>query len=184
MSLSEAILACLSEKPQSGYELAKFFEQSIGFFWHAEHQRIYRELKSLSKKKWVASETVEQVGRPDKKIYTITGEGKDRLYIWSKEPSKIPSFKDDMMVKFHALDHADLEAIEEQILNRRALHEEQTSKYEAIQANYYSNIAANDARMIGRSLGLNIGLKQEAIWLEWCDEALEQIRSLRKEAAS
>ena len=35
MALAEAILVCLAEKPLSGYELAKSFDSSIGFFWRS-----------------------------------------------------------------------------------------------------------------------------------------------------
>ena len=44
MALGDAILACLTEHPMTGYELAKTFDSSIGFFWKADHQQIYREL--------------------------------------------------------------------------------------------------------------------------------------------
>jgi DNA-binding PadR family transcriptional regulator len=38
LALGDAILACLTERPMSGYELAKTFDASIGFFWKADHQ--------------------------------------------------------------------------------------------------------------------------------------------------
>ena len=47
MALGDAILACLTERPMTGYELAKTFDSSIGFFWKADHQQIYRELSKL-----------------------------------------------------------------------------------------------------------------------------------------
>ena len=47
MALGDAILACLTERPMTGYELAKTFDTSIGFFWKADHQQIYRELSKL-----------------------------------------------------------------------------------------------------------------------------------------
>ncbi len=47
MALGDAILACLTERPMTGYELAKTFDSSIGFFWKANHQQIYRELSRL-----------------------------------------------------------------------------------------------------------------------------------------
>ena len=47
MALGDAILACLTERPMTGYELAKTFDSSIGFFWKADHQQIYRELNKL-----------------------------------------------------------------------------------------------------------------------------------------
>ena len=40
MALGDAILACLTEHPMTGYELAKTFDSSIGFFWKADHQQI------------------------------------------------------------------------------------------------------------------------------------------------
>ncbi|MEU0155402.1 PadR family transcriptional regulator [Micromonospora fulviviridis] len=42
MSLEHAILVSLLEQPASGYELARRFDRSIGRFWTATHQQIYR----------------------------------------------------------------------------------------------------------------------------------------------
>ena len=47
MALADAILVCLTERPMTGYELAKTFDSSMGFFWRASHQQIYRELQQL-----------------------------------------------------------------------------------------------------------------------------------------
>ena len=56
MALAEAILVCLTERPMSGYDLAKNFDASIGFFWRASHQQIYRELGRLREKGYVVSQ--------------------------------------------------------------------------------------------------------------------------------
>ena len=45
MALEHAILVSLTERAGSGYELARRFDRSIGFFWAATHQQIYRVLK-------------------------------------------------------------------------------------------------------------------------------------------
>ena len=47
MALEHAILVSLLEKPGSGYELARRFDRSIGHFWTATHQQIYRVLKRM-----------------------------------------------------------------------------------------------------------------------------------------
>lgn len=47
MSLPHAILTALLEKPSSGLELTRRFDRSIGYFWSATHQQIYRELGKL-----------------------------------------------------------------------------------------------------------------------------------------
>ena len=69
MALEHALLVALSEQPAAGLELARRFERSIGFFWHATHQQIYRVLGRMVGDGWVTVETVPQAGRPDKKVY-------------------------------------------------------------------------------------------------------------------
>ena len=47
MSLPHALLTSLLDLPCSGSELAGRFDRSIGYFWQASHQQIYRELSRL-----------------------------------------------------------------------------------------------------------------------------------------
>lgn len=55
MSLPHALLTSLAERPGSGSELTRRFDRSIGYFWHATHQQIYRELARLEDEGWVES---------------------------------------------------------------------------------------------------------------------------------
>ena len=70
MALEHALLVALSERPASGLELTRRFEKSLGFFWHATHQQIYRVLARMESDGWVTVEVVEQEGRPDKRVHT------------------------------------------------------------------------------------------------------------------
>ena len=76
MALGDAILACLTERPMTGYELAKTFDNSIGFFWKADHQQIYRELTKLRDRGHIQGREVVQSGKPNKLVYTLTPEGR------------------------------------------------------------------------------------------------------------
>ena len=69
MALEHAILVSLSEQAGSGLDLTRRFDRSIGFFWTATHQQIYRVLGRMEGDGWVRSEHVSQQGRPDKKVY-------------------------------------------------------------------------------------------------------------------
>ncbi|UUZ61225.1 PadR family transcriptional regulator [Nocardioides sp. B-3] len=75
MALEHALLVALSERPGSGLELAGRFEKSIGFFWHATHQQIYRVLGRMETDGWLSVETVPQAGRPDRKVYAVSPAG-------------------------------------------------------------------------------------------------------------
>ena len=78
----------------SGYELAKTFDASIGFFWKADHQQIYRELSKLRDRGHIEGHEVVQSGKPNKLVYTPTPEGRAALRHWAAKPSSPPSIKD------------------------------------------------------------------------------------------
>ena len=82
MALEHALLVALREQPASGLELAKRFERSIGHFWTATHQQIYRVLARMDADGWVEATTVNQSGRPDKKVYDVTSAGAEVLRAW------------------------------------------------------------------------------------------------------
>jgi len=115
MALAEAILVCLTERPMSGYDLAKNFDASIGYFWRASHQQIYRELGKLREKGFVESQEMTQTGKPNRIVHTITETGRTALRSWSTKPSRLPSIKDDMLVKFYALEEVDMAALKDQL---------------------------------------------------------------------
>ena len=79
MALDHAILVSLLEKPGSGYELARRFERSIGYFWTATHQQIYRVLKRMESDGWIDVREVPQQARPDKKEYSVAAPGRAAL---------------------------------------------------------------------------------------------------------
>src|ERR1700741_196937 len=79
MALGDAILACLTERPMTGYELAKTFDASIGFFWKADHQQIYRELSKLRDRGHVQALEGGQTVKPNKLVYTLGVDGKSAL---------------------------------------------------------------------------------------------------------
>ena len=76
MALPHAILVALCEQAGSGYELASRFDRSIGYFWAATHQQIYKTLRAMDADGWVSVEVVAQHGRPDKKVYSVTAAGR------------------------------------------------------------------------------------------------------------
>lgn len=69
----------------TGYEIMEVFRDSLRFFWNAQTSQIYRELQGLEKRGLVSKTVVPQQGKPDKKVYSITGEGKKELLDWLAE---------------------------------------------------------------------------------------------------
>ena len=134
VALGDAILACLTERPMTGYELAKTFDTSIGFFWKADHQQIYRELSKLRDRGHVQGREVVQTGKPNKLVYTLTPEGRAALRHWSARPSRPASIKDDLLVRMFALEAIDLDSLRADIMARLEHHRDRQARYERILA--------------------------------------------------
>jgi PadR family transcriptional regulator AphA len=86
MSLKYAILGLLSVKPQTGYEIKANFNQSIRYIWNSDQSQIYRTLAEIADEGLATSKTVQQEGKPNKKIYELTEEGSDELREWLASP--------------------------------------------------------------------------------------------------
>ena len=105
MSLRHSLLGFIQMlQPVSGYDLKKWFQGSIHFYWPATHTQIYRTLGELSKQGLVRLKKIEQTTRPDKKVYSITAKGKEELDRWLKTPGKLPVTRHALLVQLSFAD--------------------------------------------------------------------------------
>ncbi len=158
----------------TGYELAKTFDSSIGFFWKADHQQIYRELARLRDRGHINGREVVQSGKPNKLVYSLTNEGRAALRHWAVRPSAPASMKDDLLVRFYALDSIDLEPVRADLMARLEYHRDRLARYERILKKRFPKGTASPADT-GRLLLLRMGLRYERNVAEWCEEALETL---------
>ena len=179
MALGDAILACLTERPMTGYELAKTFDSSIGFFWKADHQQIYRELSKLRDRGHIQGREVVQSGKPNKMVYTLTSEGKAALRHWAARPSSPPSIKDDLLIRLYALDSVDIEPLRTDLMARLEHHRDRFLRYERILNKRFPDGTASPADT-GKLLGLRAGLRYERNISEWCEEAIEALSAITR----
>jgi DNA-binding PadR family transcriptional regulator len=177
MALGDAILACLTECPMTGYELAKTFDSSIGFFWKADHQQIYRELSRLRDRGHVQGREVVQSGKPNKLVYTLTPEGRAALRHWAARPSSPASMKDDLLVRLYALDSVDIDPLRDDLMARMEHHRDRAERYERILTKRFPRGTAAPADT-GKLLLLRMGLRHERMVTEWCEEALEALAAV------
>jgi DNA-binding PadR family transcriptional regulator len=166
----------------SGYELAKTFDASIGFFWKADHQQIYRELSKLRDRGHIEGHEVVQSGKPNKLVYTLTTEGRTALRHWAAKPSSPPSIKDDLLVRLCALDSVDIEPLRADLMARLEHHRDRFARYERILNKLVPDGTASSVADTGKLLGLRIGLRHERAVAEWCEEAIEALSAIARPA--
>jgi DNA-binding PadR family transcriptional regulator len=172
MPLEHALLVSLSERPASGLDLTRRFDASIGFFWQASHQQIYRVLGRMEKDGWVTSTVVAQQGRPDKKVYDVTEPGRLELERWLSEPTAADPLRSDLMVKFRAASWGDREQILQLARTRLAEHRSRHALYEQIADRDFPEPAALSGRDLDMYLVLRGGLRLEEFWVDWLTEYL------------
>jgi len=182
LALGDAILACLTERPMTGYELAKTFDSSIGFFWKTDHQQIYRELSKLRERGHIQGREVVQTGKPNKLVYTLTEEGKAAFRHWAGRPSTPASIKDDLLIRLYALDAVDIEPLRTDLMARLERHRDRYERYERILKKRFPQDTAQPADL-GKLLGLRIGLRHERMVAEWCEEAIMALSAISPTAS-
>jgi DNA-binding PadR family transcriptional regulator len=178
MALEHAILVSLLEQPGSGYELARRFERSIGRFWTATHQQIYRVLKRMESDGWVTAVDVGQDGRPDKRDFSVSAAGRDVLTGWLREPVQPEAVRHDLAVKVRGAafdDPAGRAALVSEVVRYRAEHEELLARYLAGEKRDFSG-QDPDAGQRLQHVVLRGGIAYERMLLDWLDDVLTTLR--------
>ncbi|MFT4797898.1 MAG: DNA-binding PadR family transcriptional regulator [Candidatus Azotimanducaceae bacterium] len=181
MALSQAIMTALLDQDLSGYDLAKQFDVSLGFFWSASHQQIYQQLKVLADAGHIEVTEVSQSGKPDKRVYGLTGIGRAALMNWVQGETRRKPARDDLFVKLYNLKEASPGLLVDQIDVRRTEHVGRLALYERIRVRGYDKPDGLSVDRQGKYLALLAGIYQEQAAIQWCDEALLILRSIAEE---
>ncbi len=184
MSLEHAILVSLSEQSGSGSDLTRRFDRSIGFFWSATHQQIYRVLGRMESAGWVRSEQIAQQGRPDKKVYEVTAAGREELERWLAEPLTREQHRSELAVKLRAASYGDRGPFLQELTALRAEHATRLALYEELEARDYPDPESLDGADLDRYLVLRGGIRMERFWLDWLGEYLSAHSDGNKQRSS
>ncbi len=181
MSLKHAILAMLDIEEGSGYDLVKRFDASIGFFWASTFQQVYRELQGLERDGYVEAEEIEQSGKPDKKLYQITDDGRKELRKWLTSPAKEMKIKDTLLLKIFAGRQASKQQVVADIELQQQMHSDTLEKYQKMAARLEDETNPNYLRYRLPYQTLLLGIKLETAWQEWAEECKNNLSELEDE---
>lgn len=177
MALEHALLVSLSERAGSGYELARRFDKSIGFFWSATHQQIYRVLKRMEERGWVSGAAIAQDGRPDKRVYTVSADGHAELARWISEPTDdVGPLRSELGVKIRAAAHGDLAALCAEVARHRDQHSQRLELYRLMEKKDFPAPDRLTGTALYQYLVLRGGIRVESGFVDWCDEVLTGLR--------
>ncbi|MDT0611792.1 PadR family transcriptional regulator [Streptomyces lancefieldiae] len=177
MSLPHAILTALVEKPSSGLELTRRFDKSIGYFWSATHQQIYRELGKLEADGLIRALPAPQPARGQKKSYEVLPAGRDELARWTAAAQDPKPLRDTMLLRLRAAAVVGATGIEADLRRHLELHERQLAEYEEIEKrDFPPGSDSTEDRL--RHLVLRAGIDLETFWTRWLRHALAEFAEL------
>jgi DNA-binding PadR family transcriptional regulator len=177
MALAHAILSLLSHQAFSGYEIAKEFQGSVGYFWQASHQQIYRELKKLEEQGLVRMEEISHEGPLNKKIYYITDLGKQTLAEWIDSETELGVVREDILVKIFAGHLVDRQVLIRQLEQQRRLYQKNLSNLRNKEQEKFSQPEKLENARFCQNLTLQMGLKYYQTWIDWCDESIKKLQA-------
>jgi DNA-binding PadR family transcriptional regulator len=185
MALRHAVLAVLLDREYSGYQLAKVFDTGVANFWYALPQQLYAELAKLEQDGMVTARRVIQHDRPNKRVYTVTEAGLAELSRFTDAASK-PSFvRDDLMVKVHAVDRTDAQAVIAQLEERAVMAQAKVGLFDDLLKRLRGKQSEEDFLRDGTTIGPYLtclrGRSFEVENLSWC-RATARLLAARLEA--
>ena len=94
-----AVLGLLSDGPLTGYDIKQMTERSTRHFWAESYGNLYPTLKKLEAEKLVAVRIEAQTGKPDRKVYAITGAGRVAMLQWLRRPIDPAPPRNELLLK-------------------------------------------------------------------------------------
>jgi DNA-binding PadR family transcriptional regulator len=186
VALPHAILVSLCEQAGSGYELARRFDRSIGYFWTATHQQIYRTLRVMEDDGWVHATKVAQHRRPDKKVYAVSEKGRAELARWIAEPlssaragrgsALSDSSTREIAVKLRGAVYGDTAALRGQIVTLRTERVDLLDTYRDLEKRSFPDPSVLHGAALHQYLVLRGGIRAEESAIGWFDEVTEALQ--------
>lgn len=178
MSLPHVILTVLSTRDATGYDITKEFSASIGYFWKASHQQVYRELNKMAQNEQVTCVLEPQEGKPDRKVYSITDAGRRALGEWFEQPTAHPTVRDEFSAKLMACAVQPSVAYQVQLAELVEESRKLVSHYKEIEAAYYATPSTLDKQARLERLTLRRNLLIREAWIMWAEEVLLELETL------
>lgn len=94
------ILGLLSiEGNQSGYDMRRTIQGSVGYFWGESYGQIYPTLRRLTAEGLIAPSRRAAQGRGGRQEYSLTAAGHRRLREWLALPYRVDPPRDEFLLK-------------------------------------------------------------------------------------
>jgi len=182
MTLKYALLGFLKLAPMTGYELKKNLDRSTQSFWHAGLNQIYPTLKTLEEAGLVSARTKPQEGRPDRRVYRITADGRAELLEWLSRPiHELPPVKNVGLLKLFFAGYLHRDQILLHLRSQLDLHQAELRRYRKDVKPMIAEIVSRTGRKregVIWELVRQLGESHERAYTDWLADAIRTVEAL------
>lgn len=181
MPLSHAILGFLEFRPLTGYDLKKYFDQSIAHFWSATKSHIYQALEKLEKDGLVSSQIIPQEGKPNRREYQITEAGRSELRRWLTSPLPPGQLREGWLIQVFFSHQSSNEEIVALLEARRKAISERLGIYRTV----VQDVITQNAERVGIErarqlwqITVDHGIDYYEFEIAWLEKVIDRINTL------
>lgn len=166
--LSYGLLSLLSIKSSTGYDLTL----SINKFWRSTHSAIYPLLSELEEEEYVASILIQQKGKPDKKMYSLTENGIKLLHKWFTDETSEAVVRDEATLKLYCMQLMDSDEVENLLNEIEGKYikklEHHKNYLEKISLRSSEDAEATAKSSFGAYILIQRSMNEALMGIEWC----------------
>lgn len=179
MSLDHILLGIL-RRPGTGYDIKAAFDEVFNHFWQAQQSQIYRTLKRLEEEGSLASRKEASDRGPDRRVYRITDEGRERLREWLSGDPVVGEDRHTYLAQIFFLD--ELDDLGASLAFMKQLYSRLSERHETlkgIDAHWRDQDPdypdPRDPADFHAALTLDLGLMKTRAQVEWARKSIQRI---------
>lgn len=174
-----ALLGVLNLMPASGYDIKKFCDSSIGFFWNENYGHIYPLLQKMNEEELVTKEVQQTEGKPAKNIYSITEKGRDELEKWLKLPVESQPIRSELLLKVFMSKDIPVSDIIDNIVEFKERIEKKLLEFLEVKNYLNTNKDIDKKNLVLWLLTVKNGEEMMKAEIKWCNDALKLLEDIK-----
>jgi DNA-binding PadR family transcriptional regulator len=175
-----ALLGILTQYECTGYDMKKFIETSIGYFWSESFGQIYPNLKKLEQQGLIRKARTADAKGPDRIIYAITPAGRKKLQQWLAKPAEPFAERNELLLKLFFGSQLDHDSIRSHLKRLQQTGEETLKIYAGVEKDIAAYKDKSPDYPFWR-ITLDYGIERTKMELKWAKSANEMLDSIARD---
>jgi len=173
-----AVLGILTLGPHTGYDIKQHMEQSTSYFWNENYGQIYPSLAELLESNDIEVEIIHQHGKPDKKLYRITDQGRRTISDWLSQPADylVELKKNELLLRVFFGSNSSPDIIIMHIEAYQRKLEESLKVFENLEK-WLLNMDKSDVNYKYWMIANQYGKSHFSGLIQWCQDSIKVLQS-------